>query len=81
MTRILFVSIISSLIMVYAFPSTDFPTVVKFGVINKEDQMLEISGSRKINGVYPHLTTYSQSLKDGRFFKQGLVDQFGGEIG
>jgi len=43
--------------------------------------MLEISGSRKIGGVYPHLTTYSQSLKDGRFFKQGLVDQLGGEVG
>jgi hypothetical protein len=67
--------------MVHALPSADFPTVVKFGAINYEDQMLEISGSRKISGVYPHLTTFSQSLKDGRFFKQGLVEQFGGEIG
>ena len=29
------------------------------------------SGSRKISGVYPHLTTYSQSRKDGKFFKAG----------
>ena len=71
MTRNLFFSIITSLIMVHALPSADFPTVVKFGVINNEDQMREISGSRKIGGVYPHLTTYSQSRKDGRFFKQG----------
>lgn len=57
------------------------PTLAKFGLLNREEQILEISGSREISGVYPHLTTYSQSLKDGRFFKQGLVDQLGGEVG
>ena len=59
----------------------DNPSVAKFGLLDKELQIIEISGSRRISGVYPHLTTYSQSRKDGRFFKQGLVDQFGGEIG
>ncbi|MDG1174052.1 MAG: hypothetical protein P8M67_07130, partial [Opitutales bacterium] len=43
----------------------------KFGAVNGVEQMLEISGTRKISGVYPHLTTYSQSRKDGHFFKQG----------
>lgn len=71
MTRILFASLVTSLIIVNALPGADFPTAVKFGVLNNEEQMLEISGSRKISGVYPHLTTYSQSRKDGRFFKQG----------
>ncbi|MEL0005673.1 MAG: hypothetical protein VW643_07720, partial [Opitutales bacterium] len=49
----------------------DNPSVAKFGLLNKEPQIIEISGSREISGVYPHLTTYSQSRKDGRFFKQG----------
>ena len=31
--------------------------------------MLSTSGTRLISGVYPHLTTYSQSRKDGSFFK------------
>jgi hypothetical protein len=47
------------------------PSLAKFGAVNGVEQMLEISGTRKISGVYPHLTTYSQSRKDGRFFKQG----------
>ena len=47
------------------------PSVAKFGAVNGVEQMLEILGTRKISGVYPHLTTYSQSRKDGRFFKQG----------
>ena len=46
------------------------PSVAKFGAVDGVEQMLEISGTRKISGVYPHLTTYSQSRKDGRFFKQ-----------
>ena len=44
---------------------------VKFGTVNSEEQMVATSGSRKISGVYPHLTTYSQSRKDGKFFKAG----------
>ncbi len=47
------------------------PSVAKFGAVDGVEQMLEISGTRKISGVYPHLTTYSQSRKDGHFFKQG----------
>jgi hypothetical protein len=35
------------------------------------EQMLRTSGTREISGVYPHLTTYAQSRKDGRFFKAG----------
>ena len=38
-----------------------------FGMVNGEEQMLSTSGTRHISGVYPHLSTYSQSRKDGRF--------------
>jgi len=44
---------------------------VTFGTVNGEEQMVATSGDRRISGVYPHLTTYSQSRKDGRFFKAG----------
>ena len=44
---------------------------VKFGMVNGEQEMIATSGTRKISGVYPHLTTYSQSRKDGKFFKDG----------
>lgn len=42
---------------------------VQFGMVNGEEQMVSTSGDRQISGVYPHLTTYSQNRKDGRFFK------------
>ena len=44
---------------------------VKFGKVKGKEQMVETSGTRQISGVYPHLTTYSQSRKDGKFFKVG----------
>ena len=44
---------------------------VEFGKVGKEGQVIQISGNRNIAGIYPHLTTYSQSRKDGRFFKPG----------
>ena len=44
---------------------------ILFGPVNGEEQVVQMSGSRKIAGVYPHLTTYSQSRKDGKFFKDG----------
>jgi hypothetical protein len=43
---------------------------VKFGSVNGEEEMVHTSGTREISGVYPHLTTYSQSRKDGKFFKE-----------
>lgn len=42
---------------------------VTYGVVKGEEQMLSTSGTREISGVYSHLTTYSQSRKDGRFFQ------------
>ena len=44
---------------------------VEFGKVGNEEQVIQTSGTRKIAGVYPHLTTYSQSRKDGSFFKAG----------
>ncbi len=44
---------------------------VKFGVVNGQKEMVTTSGKREISGVYPHLTTYAQSLKSGEFFKGG----------
>ena len=44
---------------------------VEFGKVGNEEQVIQTSGNRKIAGIYPHLTTYSQSRKDGRFFKAG----------
>ena len=44
---------------------------ILFGLVNGEEQVVQMSGGRKIAGVYPHLTTYSQSRKDGKFFKDG----------
>ena len=44
---------------------------VEFGKVGNEEQVIQTSGTRKIAGIYPHLTTYSQSRKDGRFFKPG----------
>jgi len=46
-------------------------TEILFGLVNGEEQVVQMSGGRKIAGVYPHLTTYSQSRKDGKFFKDG----------
>ena len=46
---------------------------VKFGKVGNEEQVTQTSGTRKIAGIYPHLTTYSQSRKDGRFFKACLL--------
>ena len=42
-----------------------------FGEIQGKEEVVQIAGNRKIAGIYPHLTTYSQSRKDGRFFKDG----------
>ena len=42
-----------------------------YAEVNGEPEMVATQGSRKISGVYPHLTTYSQSRKDGKFFKAG----------
>ena len=44
---------------------------VSFGKVKGESQLIETSGNRKIAGIYPHLTTYSQSREDGKFFKDG----------
>jgi hypothetical protein len=44
---------------------------IVFGTVEGEEQVIQMSGNRKIAGIYPHLTTYSQSRKDGRFFKDG----------
>ena len=43
---------------------------VRFAPVKNEAQMVSASGTRLISGVYPHFTTYSQSRKDGRFFKK-----------
>ena len=43
---------------------------VEFGMVNGGEEVISTSGDRQISGVYPHLTTYSQSRKDGTFFKQ-----------
>ena len=52
-------------------PVTRGTASVEFGMVKGEQEMVAISGTRKISGVYPHLTTYSQSRKDGKFFKDG----------
>ena len=44
---------------------------VSFGKVKGESQLIETSGNREIAGIYPHLTTYSQSREDGKFFKDG----------
>jgi hypothetical protein len=44
---------------------------IVFGTVKGEEQVIQMSGNRKIAGIYPHLTTYSQNRKDGRFFKDG----------
>ena len=44
---------------------------IVFGRVKGEEQVVQMSGDRKIAGIYPHLTTYSQSRKDGKFFKGG----------
>ena len=67
--RFIFTYLLFSLILSSLGHAAD--AVASFGTWKGEEQMLEISGARKISGVYPHLTTYSQSRKDGRFFKQG----------
>ena len=54
---------------------------IVFGRVKGEEQIVQMSGSRKIAGIYPHLTTYSQSRKDGRFFKDGHKEcEIGGII-
>ena len=44
---------------------------ILFESVKGQEQVVQMSGSRKIAGIYPHLTTYSQSRKDGKFFKDG----------
>lgn len=44
---------------------------IVFGTVEGEEQVIQMSGNRKIAGIYPHLTTYSQSREDGKFFKDG----------
>ena len=66
---VIYLSIISTG-LAFAQQSTDRGTAsVEFDSVKGEDQMVATSGTRKISGVYPHLTTYSQSRKDGKFFK------------
>ena len=52
------------------FASVGFAKII-FGEIQGKEEVVQIAGNRKIAGIYPHLTTYSQSRKDGRFFKDG----------
>ncbi|MGB2560244.1 MAG: hypothetical protein ACPIG6_06585 [Akkermansiaceae bacterium] len=52
-------------------PVTRGTASVEFGTVKGGEEMIATSGTRKISGVYPHLTTYSQSRKDGKFFKDG----------
>jgi len=44
---------------------------ILLGTVKGQEQVVQMSGTRKIAGIYPHLTTYSQSRKDGKFFKDG----------
>lgn len=81
MNKILIVFALSSLsILVNAQPNDKFSqeqnapvgtAEILFGATKGEEQVVQMSGNRKIAGIYPHLTTYSQSRKDGKFFKDG----------
>ena len=44
---------------------------ILLGTVKGQEQVVQMSGTRKIAGIYPHLTAYSQSRKDGKFFKDG----------
>ena len=44
---------------------------ILLGTVKGEEQVVQMSGTLKIAGIYPHLTAYSQSRKDGKFFKGG----------
>ena len=44
---------------------------VQYGTVKGHNEMIATSGTRKISGVYPHLTTYAQSSKGGLFNKNG----------
>jgi len=37
------------------------------GTVNGQNEITGTSGTRKISGVYPHLTTYAKSRLDGKF--------------
>ena len=81
MNKILIVFALSSLsILINAQPNDKFSqeqnasmgtAEILFGTVKGEEQVVQMSGTRKIAGTYPHLTTYSQSRKDGKFFKGG----------
>ena len=81
MNKILIVFALSSLsILINAQPNDKFSqeqnasmgtAEILFGAVKGEEQVVQMSGNRKIDGIYPHLTTYSQSRKDGKFFKGG----------
>ena len=81
MNKILIVFALSSLnVLVNAQPNDKFSqeqnasmgtAEILFGAVKGEEQVVQMSGNRKIAGIYPHLTTYSQSRKDGKFFKDG----------
>ena len=81
MNKILIVFALSSLnVLVNAQPNDKFSqeqnitsgsAEILFGATKGEEQVVQMSGNRKIAGIYPHLTTYSQSRKDGKFFKDG----------
>ncbi len=46
-------------------------SIMAIGAQSKPEEVTRTSGSRKISGVYPHLTTYSQSRRDGTFYLGG----------
>ena len=81
MNKILIVFALSSLnVLVNAQPNDKFSqeqnitsgsAEILFGATKGEEQVVQMSGNRKIAGIYPHLTTYSQSRNDGKFFKDG----------
>jgi len=52
-------------------PGSPASALAEFGEVRGELQVIKMKGNREIAGIYPHLTTYSQSRKDGRFFKDG----------
>jgi hypothetical protein len=78
--RIILFALFASSIFSYAQPNDKFSqeqnasmgtAEILFGAVKGEEQVVQMSGNRKIDGIYPHLTTYSQSRKDGKFFKGG----------
>ena len=79
--RIILFALFASSIFSYAQPNDKFSqeqnasmgtAEILFGAVKGEEQVVQMSGNRKIAGIYPHLTTYSQSRKDGKFLKADI---------